>query len=432
MINRLLNHPVKDSNEEDKTMPSLQSVSSWLLHTPLPFLMPSNRPNTEPLMKKTTEVKSLGKKFKKTHEFIEQLLRAVNLWIEILDREGTVLFWNDTAERTSGYLRQEVLGNDRIWEWAYPDPVYRQTVRKQALQPFFGEPSQDFEATIHTKTGEKRVISWHSQPWIDSHRPIHKLIRVGRDVTQQKHRDQQLSEHADRVRSLPPETGQLLAMAVHELRTPLAAIRGYAALLENEALLPEQKQKVTRILKLTEHLEILITDWLILPRIDAEDAQSVQKEIDFPEVLHEILQTLKPLSKERKQTLHYNRRPLIMITNPDVLKHILTNLLTNAISYTPPGGRITINTCDLGEHVCIEIHDTGIGIPLEDRSRIFEAFYRSETARRMDEKGSGLGLYIVKRFVEGLGGVVQLASPGEGQGSTFTLTLPKVHKQSIV
>ena len=115
---------------------------------------------------------------------------------------------------------------------------------------------------------------------------------------------------------------------------------------------------------------------------------------------------------------------LTILADPDKLEQILINLLDNAIKFTPAGGRVTVDASDLGDRVRIDVKDTGIGIPPKDISRIFERFYRVDTARSRELGGTGLGLSIVKHIVQAHGGSVAVEST-PGKGSTFSFTMRK-------
>ena len=217
-----------------------------------------------------------------------------------------------------------------------------------------------------------------------------------------------------------------LAMLVHELQTPLSAIRGYAELLENELRPAGQKAKAERIRALAERLERLISDWLDVAKSGRKEGRPVMTEIKLRPFLEQILQDLEPQAGAQRHamTLEGKIPSGALCTDPEILRFVLTNLLTNAVHYTPPEGKITICVCQHDGTIRIKVQDNGVGIAPEVQARIFDAFYRTDDAKQMDERGSGLGLYIAKRCAEMLGGSIHVCSQGTGKGSAFTIDLP--------
>ncbi len=130
------------------------------------------------------------------------ILDQANVWLDVLDSDGNVVLWNQAAEDISGYTREEVVGHGRIWDWLYPDPVYRQEIVERAASIIGGEAVQDFETTIRTKDGRERVISWYSRDITDSDGDHIGSIALGRDVTRRKRVEEKLEESERRYRTI--------------------------------------------------------------------------------------------------------------------------------------------------------------------------------------------------------------------------------------
>ena len=223
------------------------------------------------------------------------------------------------------------------------------------------------------------------------------------------------------------EMSKHLAMLAHELRTPLAAIRGYTELLENELPPPGQKEKARRIRALTGRLETLISDRLEIAKFGNNRRRPVKIEIELRPFLEQILQDLEPQALAKRHTMMFGGEipSLTLRTDPELLRSVLSDLLANAIRYTPPQGRIVLRVAQHGETIRIEVQDDGIGIDLEEQTRIYDAFYRTDAATRMDERGSGLGLYLARHYVETLGGTIRVVSRGPGEGSIASVDFPR-------
>jgi signal transduction histidine kinase len=155
--------------------------------------------------------------------------------------------------------------------------------------------------------------------------------------------------------------------------------------------------------------------------------------VDVAELAEQCATVVRPLAEARGLHLAVSNkcppsqqpseRSSRLLTDPDKLREILTNLLHNAIQYNRPDGRIDVTVARVNGHVRLEVQDTGIGIPPEARERIFERFYRADPSRNTDDLHAGLGLAIVKEYIDLMGGRITVESQ-EGQGSTFRVELP--------
>jgi PAS domain S-box-containing protein len=376
-----------------------------------------------------TEEKKVEEEFRRLHEFNEKLIQVASVWINVVDLDGKVTLWNREAERISGYSREEVIGHNKIWEWLYPDPEYRNAIWQGQQQiRVEDESSRMVETTIRTKAGEGKVIAWFGTPLFDENGTSTGWVVVGHDVTEQKSSEQRLQSYVATVARLSEEKDRFLSTASHELRTPLAIIRGFADLLSrDETLNAEQQAKVERIKTQSERLDTLLAALLDISRIEAKKSNLTLQEIDLAPVLQRVIDALKPQMDAKEQRFVYARRSVRVYADPIAVEQVLINLLTNAIAYTPRKGRIAIDLHNMDEMVRIDISDTGIGITAEEQKEIFNEFYRSRAAHEINPDGTGLGLSIVKRLVEEMNGSIWVRSSGRGRGSTFSITLPPDH-----
>jgi len=183
-------------------------------------------------------------------------------------------------------------------------------------------------------------------------------------------------------------------------------------------------------------LNILVADLLDVSRLESGRVTVTQQEVDIQEVAEDVVETAQQRSvDEEKQmsfSVEFGENIPFVYADPDRLRQIMTNLVENAYHYTPENGHVTlaISTLNGGDTIQVDVHDTGVGIELEDQPQVFERFYRGEDPLVLATPGTGLGLPIVKQLVEMHHGEIWVKSPGErGQGSTFSFTLP-VYKQS--
>ncbi|MDZ7994536.1 MAG: two-component system sensor histidine kinase RppB [Nostoc sp. EspVER01] len=220
---------------------------------------------------------------------------------------------------------------------------------------------------------------------------------------------------------------QFTADAAHELRTPLAAT---GATVESALLMPQIDSEETRdilqtIQRQNQRLTTLVVDLLMLARLDKQ-AQKLQREIcclnDIVSDLVEEFEAMANAAEVKLTSLIQVRQPLNIIGNADQLYRLFSNLIVNAIQYTPRGGEVTVFLDRNDHNAVIKVQDTGIGIPKHELNRIFDRFYRVSSDRSRSTGGSGLGLAIVQAIVQAHQGKLNVQSE-LGQGSTFTVQL---------
>jgi signal transduction histidine kinase len=219
-----------------------------------------------------------------------------------------------------------------------------------------------------------------------------------------------------------------LAIVSHDLRTPLNAIMGYANLLHMgvpEPVPESARERLTRISTAAEHLLYLLDGLLDFARLESGREEVHPVDVDLREVARELATVIEPLAQQRQITfdLVMPDHPIMLRTDPDKVRQILLNLAGNALKYTERGSvRVTLGA-GTDRRGVIEVTDTGMGIAPEHLERIFEPFWQVDSAPRSRSHGTGLGLSVVRRLVQLLGGEVTVESE-RGRGSTFTVRLP--------
>lgn len=244
------------------------------------------------------------------------------------------------------------------------------------------------------------------------------VILVIHDVTQ--------SYELDRSRR------EFVANASHELRTPLTTIKMVIeALAGDEGVTKNEMNKSFLDMAETEstRMELLIKNLLTLSQLDSKTMNFNVREFDLEESVAYLAKSLAVNASARGHKLTFDGAydPVIIRGDKIRIEQILINITSNAIKYTPDGGRISLRLHDLGDRAEITITDNGVGIPEEDIPHLFERFYRVEKARSSDKGGTGLGLAIAKEFAVAHGGDIRVSSI-VGKGTTFTVTLPKQGK----
>ena len=236
------------------------------------------------------------------------------------------------------------------------------------------------------------------------------------------------------LRKLERVRRDFVANVSHEFKTPLTAIQGFAETLLAGAL--DDAQNRTRFLEIildhSRRLARLTDDLLELSKMDADRMDLQMRRLAVSPLLRSCVETAQRLAAKKNLRISMNLEEAL----PDVaadrqrLAEVLQNLLDNAIQYTAPGGQIMVGASGDDSVVTFTISDTGIGIPQADQPRIFERFYRVDTARSREVGGTGLGLSIAKHLVEAHGGRIWVESE-LGQGSQFRFTIPLFHAESV-
>ncbi len=272
---------------------------------------------------------------------------------------------------------------------------------------------------------EGKVVIMHTVPLLDDAHSVDKLLVVEENITEQKKAQEEIQKSLSKERELNELKSRFVSMASHEFRTPLATILSSTNLLERytESIKSDKTEKhLNRIKSNVDGLTNILNDFLSLEKLEAGGIR-VEKGIhDIIAFFHELIEETTPLLKKGQyfQFIEALQDP-IFNTDKKILKNILLNLISNASKYSDEGKSITISLLREGTLLHMEIKDEGIGIPLREKKRMFEQFFRAENASNI--QGTGLGLFIVKKYVELLCGTISLESE-EGIGTTIKVSIP--------
>ncbi|MCB0341013.1 MAG: CHASE2 domain-containing protein [Pseudobdellovibrionaceae bacterium] len=217
-----------------------------------------------------------------------------------------------------------------------------------------------------------------------------------------------------------------LQMMSHDLKTPIARIQGMAHMVmtDSQPVSDSQREALYTIQKSTDELNEFIGSILNLSRIESKEIRLQLKSKDINTLLKTIIEKLDYLAKKKNIGIITEFEPLFSIkVDEDLLRQVFTNLLENAIKYSPEESKILISTEEMGGQVLVQVADQGVGIPKEEQENIFMKFYRSKDAQISPIKGSGLGLYLSNYFVNLHHGTISVESEPQ-HGSTFTVSLP--------
>ncbi|MEO8612655.1 MAG: PAS domain-containing sensor histidine kinase [Chloroflexota bacterium] len=321
---------------------------------------------------------------------------------------------NPAFERILGYTPEELMARPFV-EFVHPEDAEATLREIENLRT--GQHQPVFENRYRCKDGSYRSISWATSPVGDF------LYAVARDVTEQK-----LVEIRQRELLLTKEKNQFLSEFLstvsHDLKTPLSVINTNLYLIERLQDPIKQRDKINQIKEQTALVEKFIQDILTVTRLDHLPGLNMQP-FDLNAMLTDIARQLRARAEMKVITVHLELDTNIPVVSGDSeqLLRAFANLLDNGLNYTPNEGKVDIRTFTDGNHVAVEITDTGIGIRDEDLPHIFDRFYRSPEARALEHGGTGLGLAIVKKVMD-MHGYEILVTSRPGQGTTFRTDIP--------
>lgn len=349
---------------------------------------------------------------------VENSLQAL-----FITQNGQVVFANQAASELFGYTREELLTvPDSSSYLVHPED--QAWIRDYRIRRMRGEevPSR-YEVRIQHKNGSIRWAESFTTLTQYQGKPAIHVALV--DIT-----DRKLREESERELALEHERVELLTHLIsdisHDLKNPLTSIQTSLYLVEKHTDPVHRKQKLDNIKEQTLRLEWLVRDLLTLSQLDS-GIVTLHDTVDLNQMLRDIERRLHVAGEQKN--LHFaldlSAGLPPFVANEGELNRAFTNLIDNAITYTPEGGKVTLRSCVIDKGIVIEVCDTGMGIAPEELPHLFERFYRSAEARAVNQNGSGLGLAIVKKIVEKYGGSIQVESTS-GQGTTFRVIFPLV------
>jgi PAS domain S-box-containing protein len=331
--------------------------------------------------------------------------------------DGVIRTWNAGAERLFGYSQQEAVGQPIT----LIIPRERHDEEREILARLCrGERIEHFETVRVAKDGRRLDLSLTVSPIRDGEGRIIGASKVARDISERKRREEELKD-ADRRKN------EFLAMLAHELRNPLAPIRNALQLVRMTCPEPpmEVGQAYDIIERQVEHLVRMVDDLLDVSRITSGKIQLQKERTELAAVVSRAVEGARPLIDARRHTLEVTLSEDVLPVEADPMRlaQVLWNLLNNAAKYTPVGGRIWLTAQKEKGQAVVRVRDTGMGIPPEMLSKVFDLFTQMERTLDRAEGGLGLGLTLVRRLTEMHDGTVEAIS-APGQGSEFVVRLP--------
>jgi PAS domain S-box-containing protein len=360
---------------------------------------------------------------KRSEEQLRLVLQNMPVMLDVFDRAGNIIVWNQECERVTGYSAAEIIGNPNALEMLYPDSNYLRSMLLQWAER--GLNFRNWEWDITCKDGSVKTIAWSN---LAQEFPVvgWESWAIGIDVSERKKAEAEMLNALNQERELNELKSQFITTVSHEFRTPLSTILASTELLERyDYQWCEEKRhlRYQRIIEAIARMTHLLDDVLFVGKAEARRLEFNPSRVDVVNFCQELLEELN-LNLKEKHTLKFTcegSSNTILSVDVQLLRHILYNLISNAIKYSPQGGEISINLLCQAQKVTFQIQDTGIGIDPQDQEHLFTLFKRGKNVGTI--LGTGLGLTIVKRCVELHGGNIAIESE-LGVGTLVNITLP--------
>jgi PAS domain S-box-containing protein len=333
------------------------------------------------------------------------------------DEFGRITRVNPAAQQLLGYSEAELLGT-----W-FPKKIMAVTLEDEPInlidrpitRAFLtGKPVSE-KTYYRRKDGQKLAVAVNASPILLKGKPL-GAIEVFRDIT--------FEQEVDRMKS------EFISLASHQLRTPLSAIKTYAHMLFDGYMGPlrgSQKQTLSSIIGATDRMNELISTLLNITRIESGTIEVTPKSLRVDKLADEVMKELALMASGKSIQLAASTKgkaSTTLKTDALIVKEVMTNLVSNAIKYTPEGGSVSVIIRPRQADIVVEVRDSGWGIPKYSQDQVFSKFFRAHNIVKRETTGTGLGLYLVKGLLEALGGSIWFVSDEE-KGTTFFFNLPR-------
>lgn len=379
---------------------------------------------TELVSSKTTELSNAKDHAETIAQYARSLIEASLDPLVTISAHGKITDVNDASVQATGVPREQLIGTDFSDYFTEPDKA------RIGYQRVFSEGLvRDYPLAIRHTNGQIMDVLYNAAVYKDGKGNVLGVFAAARDVTERKLLDLALLENNDqlqRAKALAEKANlaksDFLSSMSHELRTPLNAILGFAQLIDSDSSppTPAQKRSLDQILKGGWYLLELINEILDLTQIESGRTQLSLEPISLVEVMLEGRAMIEPQAHKRGIGLTFAQLDALYFVNADRtrLKQILINLLSNAVKYNKPGGTVAVEfTLCAPDSIRISVRDTGAGLTAKQLAQLFQPFNRLGKEAGVEE-GTGIGLVVVKRLVEMMGGVIGVDSV-VGVGSVF-------------
>ncbi len=372
----------------------------------------------------------LQEELRKSRDRLDTIIKTIPSGLFTVDENRIIRSWNLTAERITGYSADEVIGRRC-------DTIFRDTCELMCglFDPNAPEkPIVGKECAITAKNGRRSIISKNVDLLRDSENRIIIGIESFIDVTDVKQAEEQriasiaLQKEVEHLRKMDEVKTNFLSMVSHELRTPLSVMLGNLSMAgkgKYGALPDKFLEKLKVVMRRGWQLNDLIDNLLDLAKIESGKVELSKIPLDVPAIVADVLSEFQETIEERQLSVgvEIEEGAEKIVADANMFRHILVNLISNAVKFSSAGGKIEIASRVRGASVVVSVKDTGIGIPDGEQPKIFDRFYQVDNSSTRQFGGTGLGLAIVKEMAEVHNATIELDSR-IGEGTDIRIVFP--------
>jgi PAS domain S-box-containing protein len=365
---------------------------------------------------------------------LRQFIETANAPIFGIDADGKVNEWNQTSEKITGFKKDEVLGKDLVETYITED--YCKSVKQVLDNALKGKETANYEFPLFTKDGRRVMVLLNSSTRRDADGKIIGVLGVGQDISQMdnyktnledtvRKRTFELENSLEREKELGKLKTSFVAMASHEFRTPLAAIQAATdVILRYKDKLSQEdiEKRLFKIKREVNDMKTMLEDILIIGKAESQKLQFNTNEQDLVDLVKNIVLDYQLTQEEEREVIYKISMDKIMLNvDPKWIKHIILNLLSNALKYSEAPASVIIEIRQEENEVILSVTDQGIGFSKKDQESLFEPFHRGQNVGNI--QGTGLGLSVLQTAIELHKGKIKVESK-LNNGSTFIVSLP--------
>lgn len=367
--------------------------------------------------------------------------------VAITDQKGMISYVNDNFCKISKYSKEELVGQDhRIVNSGYHPKTFIRSLWTTIAKGKIWRG----ELKNKAKDGSYYWVDTTIVPFLNDKGKPYQYLAIRSDITQRKlgeeliiqnneelekkvrERTMELTEALGREKELNEMKSRFVSMASHEFRTPLSAILSSTSLIEHypgEEQAEKRNKHIERIKSSVKNLTGLLDDFLSLEKLEQGKVEIKSLDYNLQEFVEDVIDEMDGMLKKKNQRITYLfKGETNVYQDKKILRNVLLNLISNAIKYSPENREIQVVVTVNKGQCLVSIKDEGIGIPQESQHKLFDKFFRADNA--INIQGTGLGLNIVKRYMELLDGRIDFVSQ-ENRGTTFTISFPQKAKESL-
>ena len=393
---------------------------------------------TRELSRTLQVLEHLNEKLETTLAQQKAILDNVPIMIFVTNKEGIVKFFNPEAEKITGYESSEIINKltPVIFHLENDIQICKEQLEKEMglnfenmfdILKIKAEKNEmvNHECVYKTKKGDSIDVVITLTPIYNKNEGISGYLGVSMDISKRKEAESNLVEALKKEKKLGELKSRFVSMASHEFRTPLSTILSSAFLVEKyttEEQQPKREKHLERIVSSVNNLTNILNEFLSVGKIEEGKIGLTLAEFNIKKLIETMIQDMSQSLKKGQQIKYEHNGEELVVLDSSILKNILMNLISNAIKFSFEDSLIEIATFTDDAAIKVEVKDHGIGIPEQDKDHLMERFFRANNANTV--QGTGLGLYIVSKYVERMKGKITYSSE-ENKGTTFNIIFSK-------